>query len=108
MTLRAVAIAICVGVLFGGNQVASKIALQQFSPLFCAALAFTLSTMALGIYLGLYKKEQILFSPHIWRLHIISASLFFSFNLIALIGLNLTLASRASIFIAIHPFFVVL
>lgn len=42
MPPSAVAIAISICVLFGGNQVASKIALQQFPPMLCAALAFTI------------------------------------------------------------------
>ncbi len=107
MPLSAVAIAIFICVLFGGNQVASKIALQQFPPMLCAALAFTISSIALLIYAWLTNGEWQITSSKIWRLHIISAILFVLFNAIALIGLQFTLASRASIFIAMHPLFVV-
>ena len=107
MPLSAVAIALFICVLFGGNQVASKIALQQFPPMLCAALAFTLSSIALLIYAWFKDREWQVPDPIICRLHIISAILFVIFNATALIGLQFTLASRASIFIAMHPLFVV-
>jgi drug/metabolite transporter (DMT)-like permease len=107
MPLSAVAIALVIGLLFGGNQVASKVALQQFPPMLCAALAFTLSSIALWVYTWFKDGEWQVPSRKIWRLHILSALLFVLFNAIALIGLQFTLASRASIFIAMHPFFVV-
>ncbi len=107
MSLTAIAIAIVICFLFGGNQVASKIALQQFPPMLCAALAFTLSSFALWVYVWFTDRQWQVSDRIIWRLHIISAILFVLFNSIALIGLQFTLASRASIFIAVHPFFVV-
>ena len=107
MPLTAVAIALFICVLFGGNQVASKIALQQFPPMLCAALAFSISTIVLWVYAWVKDREWLVPDRRIWRLHIISAILFILFNSIALIGLQFTLASRASIFIAMHPFFVV-
>ena len=107
MPSSVVAIALFICVLFGGNQVASKIALQQFPPMLCAALAFTLSSIALLIYAWFTDREWQVPDPIIWRLHIISAILFVIFNATALIGLQFTLASRASIFIAMHPLFVV-
>ena len=107
MPVTAVAIALVICVLFGGNQVASKIALQQFPPMLCAALAFTFSSISLLVYAGFKDRKWQVPDRIIWRLHIISAILFVLFNTIALIGLQFTLASRASIFIAMHPFFVV-
>lgn len=107
MPLTAVAITLAICILFGGNQVASKIALQQFPPLVCAALAFSISTIVLWVYAWVKDRESLVPNHRIWRLHIISAILFILFNSIALIGLQFTLASRASIFIAMHPFFVV-
>lgn len=107
MPLSAVAIALFICVLFGGNQVASKIALQQFPPMLCAALAFSLSSIALFVYAWYTDREWQVTDHIIWRLHIISAILFVLFNATALIGLQFTLASRASIFIAMHPLFVV-
>lgn len=107
MPLSAVAIALAICILFGGNQVASKVALQQFPPMLCAALAFTLSSIFLWFYAWLKDRKWQIPTSKIWRLHIISAILFVCFNAIALIGLQFTLASRASIFIAMHPFFVV-
>jgi drug/metabolite transporter (DMT)-like permease len=108
MPLGAVAIALFICALFGGNQVASKIALQQFPPMLCAALAFTLASTSLWIYAWFKDSEWQIPDRLIWRLHIISAILFVLFNAIALIGLQFTLASRSSIFIAMHPFFVVI
>ena len=107
MPLSAVAIAIFICIIFGGNQVASKIALQQFPPLLCASLAFTLSSIALWIYAFVKSIPWQVNNLKIWRLHLISTILFIIFNAIALIGLQFTLASRSSIFIAMHPFFVV-
>jgi drug/metabolite transporter (DMT)-like permease len=108
MSLSAVAIALVTCVLFGGNQVASKIALQQFPPLLTAALAFTISSISLWMYAGCEGNKKRFPSAQIWRLHLLSAILFVLFNATALIGLQFTLASRASIFIAMHPLFVVL
>ena len=107
MPPSAVAIALFVCVLFGGNQVASKIALQQFPPMLCAALAFSLSSIALLVYAWFTDRKFQVPDPIIWRLHITSAILLVLFNATALIGLQFTLASRASIFIAMHPLFVV-
>ena len=107
MPLSAVAITLLVCILFGGNQVASKIALQQFPPMLCAALAFTLSSIALLVYAWFTDRKWQIPDRIICRLHIISAILFVLFNATALIGLQFTLASRASIFIAMHPLFVV-
>ena len=107
MPLSAVAIAIFICIIFGGNQVASKIALQQFPPLLCAALAFTLSSITLWAYAGVRSIPWQVPNGKTWRLHIISAILYIFFNAIALIGLQSTLAIRSSIFIAMHPFFVV-
>ena len=104
---NAVAIALFICILFGGNQVASKIALQQFPPMLCAALAFSLSSIALLVYAWCTDSEWHVSDRKIWRLHIISAILFVLFNATALVGLQFTLASRASIFIAMHPLFVV-
>ena len=108
MPLTAVVLALAICILFGGNQVASKIALQEFPPMLCAALAFTLSSIALLVYAWFTDGEWQVPNPIIWRLHIISAILFVLFNATALIGLQFTLASRASIFIAMHPLFVLL
>ena len=108
MPLWAVALALSVCALFGGNQVASKVALREFSPLLGGALAFTLASLALWIYALVRSLEWQPPSRLVWRLHSISAILFVLFNATALIGLQFTLASRASIFIAIHPFFVVI
>ena len=108
MSWTAVALALGLCIIFGGNQVASKVALKEFTPLFCGALAFTLAFLALCTYVLVSTHEWQLPSHLVWRLHCLSAILFVLFNGTALVGLQFTLASRASIFIAIHPFFVVI
>ncbi|MCM1984248.1 DMT family transporter [Lyngbya confervoides] len=94
--------------MFGGNQVASKIALDTFPPLLCGAWAFSLATLSLGIYAQRRRVQLCPPSRQVWAYHARSALLFLGFNAVALVGLQLTLASRASIFIALHPFFVII
>lgn len=108
MPAIAVLLALGLCILFGGNQVASKVALTAFPPLLCGAFAFTLSSITLWIYAQVSSIGLQPPSMQIWRSHCISAVLFILFNATALIGLKFTLASRASIFLAIHPFFVVI
>ena len=108
MSWVAVVFAHCLCVIFGGNQVASKIALKEFTPLLCGALAFTFAFLALCSYALVGAREWQPPSRLVLKLHCLSAILFVLFNGTALVGLQLTLASRASIFIAIHPFFVVI
>lgn len=108
MPPQAIAIAIGLSLLFGGNQVASRVALSAFSPMLCGCLAFTLAAI---IILGYAQQQHVSLCPpsrQIVCLHGLSAVLFLAFNAVALIGLQFTLASRASIFIAVHPFFVIL
>ncbi|HIK12268.1 MAG TPA: DMT family transporter [Oscillatoriaceae cyanobacterium M33_DOE_052] len=108
MSVQAVGITLGICALFGGAQVAVKVALGGFTPLFCGALAFTMSTVGLWVY-GYLRGERLqLPSRQVLPLHLISAFLFVLFNGTALMGQQLTLASRASIFLASHPFFVVL
>ncbi|BAY13098.1 DMT family transporter [Calothrix sp. NIES-2098] len=108
MPVIAVLIALGLYILFGGNQVASKVTLTAFPPLLCGAFAFTLSSITLWIYAQVCSINLQPPSRLVWRSHCISAVLFILFNATALIGLKFTLASRASIFLAIHPFFVVI
>ncbi len=108
MSVQAVGITLGICALFGGAQVAVKVALGGFTPLFCGALAFTMSTVGLWVY-GYLRGERLqLPSRQVLPLHLISAFLFVLFNGTALMGQQLTLASRSSIFLASHPFFVVL
>ncbi|BAY26531.1 hypothetical protein NIES2100_63470 [Calothrix sp. NIES-2100] len=74
--MPAIAILIALGlcILFGGNQVASKVALTAFPPLLCGVFAFTLSSITLWIYaqvcsIGLQPPSRL-----IWRSHCISAN----------------------------------
>lgn len=104
----AVVISMSIATIFGGGNIAMKFGLQGFSPLLFASIAFTLTSIGLYIY---SKVARINLRPHsqrIWGLHLISGVLFMLLMAAALIGLKSTLASRAEIFIASHPFFVVL
>lgn len=92
--------------IFGGDQVSRKVALTEFRPLLCGTLAFCLASIVLFVYAQI---KSIKLQPHsigIWKLHSISAILFVFFNATALSGIKITLASRASIFIATYPFLV--
>jgi|GEM_PF-2462783 len=108
ISVVAVVISIIVATIFGGGNIAMKFGLQGFSPLLFASITFTLTTIALYSYSKLAKINLHPPSQQIWQLHLISGTLFTLLMASALIGLKSTLASRAEIFIASHPFFVVL
>ena len=104
----AVVISVIVATIFGGGNIASKFGLQGFSPLLFASITFTLTSISLYTYSKIVGINLRPHSQKVWRLHLISGVLFTLLMVSALIGLKLTLASRAEIFIASHPFFVVL
>jgi drug/metabolite transporter (DMT)-like permease len=104
----AVVISIIVATIFGGGNIASKFGLQGFSPLLFASITFTLTSVGLYTYSKIIGINLHPHSQQVWRLHLISGVLFTLLMASALIGLKLTLASRAEIFIASHPFFVVI
>jgi drug/metabolite transporter (DMT)-like permease len=108
ISVVAVVISIIVATMFGGGNIAMKFGLQGFSPLLFASITFTLTTIALYTYSQIAKINLRPSSQKIWQLHLISGTLFTLLMASALIGLKSTLASRAEIFIASHPFFVVL
>ena len=108
ISVVAVVISIIVATMFGGGNIAMKFGLQGFSPLLFASITFTLTSIALYTYGKIAKINLRPPSQQIWQLHLISGTLFTLLMASALIGLNSTLASRAEIFIASHPFFVVI
>jgi len=108
ISVVAVIISIIVATMFGGGNIAMKFGLQGFSPLLFASITFTLTTIALYTYSQIAKINLRPPSQQVWQLHLISGTLFTLLMASALIGLKSTLASRAEIFIASHPFFVVL
>ncbi|HID55371.1 TPA: DMT family transporter [Candidatus Poribacteria bacterium] len=107
LDLRAISLIMLLSLLWGGNSPAMKIALRDMQPFILAGLRFTLAVMAVwgwAIYRGIplsLKKGELL--------PLIILALFFaaqisSFN----VGTHLSLASRASLLINAHPFFVAL
>ncbi len=92
--------------IFGGDQVSRKVALTEFTPLFCGSLAFSLASIILFVYTRIKSIKLQPPARAVWRLHSISAILFVLLNVTALPALRLTLASRASVFIATYPFLI--
>ncbi|NER37593.1 MAG: DMT family transporter [Oscillatoria sp. SIO1A7] len=104
--LVAVGLALMLCIIFASGMVAAKVGLRQFPPLFFGALVFTLASGALGVYARILGEELQPPSLTIWRSHCISALLFLLAKVALLGGLQWTLSIRASVFMAIYPFFV--
>ncbi len=104
---KAIILMLLVVLLWGGNVVATKIALPDMPPFMLAGVRFGLGAIIIGIW-GLLNRSQLIpRKGEILSLIILSAlfaAQICTFNL----GLNLTLAGRASIFMSINPFFVAL
>lgn len=106
MPLVAVASVLILCTIFASGMVSAKVALREFSPLFCGALAFTLASAALWFYARILGVKLQPPSRAIWRSHCISAILFLLAKASLLGGLQWTLSIRANIFMAVYPFFV--
>lgn len=104
----AIAIALILCTMFASGMVSAKVAIGEFPPLFCGALAFTLASGAIWIYARIIGVPLQPPSPAIWRSHWISAILFLLAKVTLLGGLQWTLSIRANIFISVYPFFVVI
>jgi drug/metabolite transporter (DMT)-like permease len=104
----AIAIALTLCTIFATGMVSAKVALGEFPPLFCGALAFTLASGAIWVYTRIVGVPLQPPSPAIWRSHWISAILFLLAKVTLLGGLQWTLSIRANIFISVYPFFVVI
>lgn len=93
--------------LWGGNVVATKVALPDMPPFMLAGVRFGIGAIVIGIWGMINKSPLIPKKTEILSLLILSAlfaAQICTFNF----GLNLTLAGRASIFMSINPFFVAL
>lgn len=105
--LRAIILMLLVVLLWGGNVVATKIALPDMPPFMLAGVRFGLGAIVVGLW-GIFNSSDLIpKKSEIFPLIILSAlfaAQICTFNL----GLNLTLAGRASIFMSINPFFVAL
>ncbi|MGQ9607769.1 MAG: DMT family transporter [bacterium] len=105
--LRAIILMLLVVLLWGGNVVATKLALPDMPPFMLAGVRFGLGAIIIGLWGILNSSDLIPKKSEIFPLIILSAlfaAQICTFNL----GLNLTLAGRASIFMSINPFFVAL
>lgn len=105
--LRAIILMLLVVLLWGGNFVATKVALPHMPPFMLAGVRFGLGAIVIGTWSILNKTELLPKKKEILPLIILSAifsAQICTFNL----GLNMTLAGRASIFMSINPFFVAL
>lgn len=104
----AIAITLMLCTIFATGMVSAKVALGEFPPLFCGALAFTLASSAIWVYARMMGVQLQPPSPAIWRSHGISAILFLLAKATLLGGLQWTLSIRANIFMSVYPFFVVI
>lgn len=105
--LRAIILMLLVVLLWGGNVVATKVALPDMPPFMLAGVRFGLGAIVIGVWSTLNRTDLIPKKREIFPLIILSglfSAQICTFNL----GLNMTLAGRASIFMSINPFFVAL
>ena len=94
-------------VVFAGDHISRKIALQHFNPIYEGALAATIGSLTLLFFN--FKSEKKLFHKGFIKLipkHFISGLIFSAINIVGLCGLHLTGANHASILIFTFPIFV--
>lgn len=102
---RVVLLLLLLACLWGGNSVAVKIGLRYTRPFLLAGLRFGLGALVIGgwgIFNGIdlkLRREEVF---HLTILSIIFTAQICTFTM----GVDLTLAGRASLFINTHPFFV--
>jgi drug/metabolite transporter (DMT)-like permease len=105
VTARIALLLLLLAFFWGGNAVAVKIALRDTRPFILAGLRFGVGALVIGLWgalnrIGL-KPERSEIS------HLIILSLLFAAQICTFtLGVDLTLAGRASLFINTHPFFV--
>jgi drug/metabolite transporter (DMT)-like permease len=105
--LQAIAIALFIHILWGGNPVAVKYSLLAFPPLWTAFLRFVIAIVCVGIWAKM-SRISVLPAPHEWRpLALIGA--LFTVQIAAMnIGFNLTTGSMGAVLIATNPIFAAL
>ena len=105
LDLKALGVLTALALFWGGNSVAMKIALRYMEPFILAGLRFTISLAGVIAWaklrgVGLRARADEL--PHLIALGVCFTAQISTFN----IGTDLSLASRSSLFINTHPFFV--
>jgi drug/metabolite transporter (DMT)-like permease len=103
--LKAILLLILLAFFWGGNAVAVKIALDYTRPFILAGFRFGLGATVIGLWsvlnrieLRFYRREI----PYLIILSLIFAAQICTFT----VGVDFTMAGRASLFINTHPFFV--
>ncbi|HEX29509.1 TPA: DMT family transporter [Candidatus Poribacteria bacterium] len=107
LDLKAISLIMLLSLFWGGNSPAMKIALRDMQPFILAGLRFTLAAAAVwgwAIYRGISLSLRPSELPPLIILALCFAAQISTFNL----GTHLSLASRASLLINTHPFFVAL
>lgn len=105
ITAKVVLLILLLALFWGGNAVAVKIALRYTRPFILAGLRFSLGAFVIGLW-SVFKRIDLV--PRRGEIHhLIMLSLLFAAQICTFTkGIDLTLASRASLFINTHPFFV--
>ncbi|MFC1714978.1 DMT family transporter, partial [Candidatus Poribacteria bacterium] len=105
VTVKVALLILLLALLWGGNAVAVKTALRDTRPFILAGLRFSLGALVIGIW-GLLNRVDLIPRRGEMR-QIIMLSLLFTAQICTFtMGVDLTLAGRASLFINTHPFFV--
>ena len=105
ITVKVALLILLLALFWGGNAVAVKIALRYTRPFTLAGLRFSLGALVIGLW-SVFKRIDLI--PRRGEIHhLIMLSLLFAAQICTFtMGIDLTLASRASLFINTHPFFV--
>lgn len=93
--------------LWGGNMVAMKIGLQGVPPAAAAGFRFLLASISVLLF-ALIRRAQLTVDRGLWPHLCALAALFVVQHGIFFVGLNLTSASRSSVFMFTQPVFTVL
>jgi drug/metabolite transporter (DMT)-like permease len=105
VNVKAVLLLLLLACLWGGNAVAVKIGLIYTRPFLLAGLRFALGALVIGLW-GVFSKIDL--KPRRREiLSLVILSLIFTAQICTFtLGVDLTLAGRASLFINTYPFFV--
>ncbi|MEO5729573.1 MAG: DMT family transporter [Byssovorax sp.] len=108
MPRAAVAAALLICLLFGGDQVSRKIVLHSVPALTGGAFTYSLSALAIGVYAAERGIPLMPRTARTFGLHLLSGLLSTLLNGLGLIGLRVSTAGRGSIFFYAYPLFVTL
>lgn len=105
VNVKAVLILLLLACLWGGNAVAVKIGLIYTRPFLLAGFRFALGALVIGLW-GIFSKIDL--KPRRGEISsLVILSLLFAAQICTFtLGVDLTLAGRASLFINTYPFFV--